>query len=463
MWQHIAITKSSGNIVTIYLNGTNLNVTPDSIPHTPLVNNTAEIGYGKQTYPFDGDIDAMRIYSIELSSREVAREATNVPYGLVAYFPFNNQVNGGVVSNVTHFRNESSTNTATAIKGRLGLDNSAIDTGAANSVTFPSGAANYEHFPSGNQDFTVCGWTNPIDLVHVHLQTLISFGSASIGQAVELQMNQPNLTTDQIIFSKFGSSSSVNFKSLEDRWHFICSSFESANNTLRIYLDGSMIHSANIGAMNIQPNDLTLGQQFSSINEQLHGGLDDVRIYVRRLADYEVLALSNFGNRRIFLTSNTATGGSFGSVANINSNICRNDPNNPNGGPTGNWKAMISDDTNQRACTSSNCTNILENISWAMSPYTTFVRGTLPLSTLFTTNSAGIPILPLSNPLILTGDNFWTGTDANWTQNINNCSNWSNDLFNAPIGIGNSLNNGFIDSGIVACAAPLRLVCVEQY
>jgi hypothetical protein len=460
-WMHLAITKSSTNIVKFYINGTNA-VIPSGA-HVNIIHNTNKLLIGKGGFGMNGALDELKIFSFELSSREVARLATNIPRGLVAYFPFNNQVNSGAVFNVTHFTNTASSNNSTAVPSRIGFSNAAIDMGASSSVTFPSGASNYQHFPSGDQDFTVCGWTNLVTLGHAHLQTLISFGSASNGQAVEIQMSQPSLATDQIMFSKFGSSTSVNFKSLEDRWHFICSSYESINSTLRIYLDGSMIHSANIGAMNLQTNDLTLGQPFSTITEQLHGGLDDVRIYIRRLADNEILALSNFGNRRIFLTSSTATGGSFGSLANINTNICRNDANNPNGGPTGVWKAMISDDTNQRACTTPNCTNLKENISWAFSPYTTYVRGTLPQTTLFTTNSAGIPILPLSNPLILMADNFWTGTDANWTQNVNNCSNWSNDLFNSPIGIGNSLNNGFIDSGIVACSASLRLVCVEQY
>jgi hypothetical protein len=95
-------------------------------------------------------------------------------------------------------------------------------------------------------------------------------------------------------------------------------------------------------------------------------------------------------NCRIFLTDVGYTGDLGGSQG--ADSICRNDSANPNGPGTGNWKAMVADES-RRACLTANCTSTAENLNWVMRPNTPYRRPSGELIGI--TNPGGIFVFDL--------------------------------------------------------------------
>lgn len=130
------------------------------------------------------------------------------------------------------------------------------------------------------------------------------------------------------------------------------------------------------------------------------------------------------GTCKIFITNSTApvTAGVSGIDAH-----CNNATNKPSGGGT--YKALVTDGTSRRACTSANCTTggTSEHIDWVLKPNQQYKRkdGTTVIGT---TNSNGLFPIPMTNsmePNLLNANNYViTGINADWI-NSNDCENWT--------------------------------------
>lgn len=130
------------------------------------------------------------------------------------------------------------------------------------------------------------------------------------------------------------------------------------------------------------------------------------------------------GTCKIFITNSTApvTAGVSGIDAH-----CNNATNKPSGGGT--YKALVTDGTSRRACTSANCTTggTSEHIDWVLKPNQQYKRkdGTTVIGT---TNANGLFPIPLTNsmePNLLNSTNYViTGINADWI-NSNDCENWT--------------------------------------
>lgn len=460
IWQHIAITKQ-GTDVKIYWNGTNLLTTPAGPAHNNIIPNTSDLVIGN-AINFIGGLDDIRIYSYDLSVREVNRLAIDAPKGLAAYFALNNYVNNADVLNITHFENTSNVSNLTAVENRFKIPSASMNAWAGQQASFVGN--NFQQFPEGNEDFTACVWTRNFGLSDQVYRSVFVFGNSNAGESIEIGQRALNASTDRFTFSGFSAlyEKHFDYKSLDDRWHFFCATHEQATNQIRMYLDGNLVSTQTIPVMNIQKNILVYGRGYGGSND-FRGDIDDLRIYTRRLSDSEILALAKFGNRRIFVT-NTSQNGSNGGTTGMN-NICKDilNTNNPYGAGNREWKFLGSDSATMRACSTPNCTDITENINWAMSPYTTYIRG-LDMTKVITTNSAGITTFPLLAPIDSSNQNVWTGLNADWTSSFNNCTNWTNTaaVF-GRIGTSDATGSNLIMNAVSACGATFKLICVEQY
>ncbi|MCE9499398.1 MAG: DUF1554 domain-containing protein [Leptospira sp.] len=140
-------------------------------------------------------------------------------------------------------------------------------------------------------------------------------------------------------------------------------------------------------------------------------------------------------------------------------------------GNASDYKAMIVDGTNRRACTSANCTTsgTSEGISWVFKASTTYY---LPdKSVVLTTNGNGVVVLPnLTTGLTKAFDpssskKWWTGLNLDWTLfNIDYCTVWTigTTVPSAMAGIGNELGQNSINGSFDACNNLYRLICVRQ-
>ncbi|TGL86928.1 DUF1554 domain-containing protein [Leptospira congkakensis] len=165
----------------------------------------------------------------------------------------------------------------------------------------------------------------------------------------------------------------------------------------------------------------------------------------------------------MFVTNSTAP--TNAGVAGLDSH-CANATNKPAGGGT--YKAMVSDGTIRRACSTADCSGgTAEHINWVLKTNTEYRRGD-GATIVGTTNANGIFNLPLTNniyPTALSGsDGVVTRLNANWTSGLD-FTDWS--------GTGNGMYGAYLNTdykfyaegsasvaGVTSFSA--KAICVEQ-
>ncbi|TGM72893.1 DUF1554 domain-containing protein [Leptospira mtsangambouensis] len=147
---------------------------------------------------------------------------------------------------------------------------------------------------------------------------------------------------------------------------------------------------------------------------------------------------------------------------------CSSDTNKPT---TGIYKALLVDDVNRRACTSTNCTSggVLEQIDWVLAPNTSY-ESINTSNFIFTSDANGVFTNTLTNPFsAATG--IWTGikNNPNWdwqTDTSHTCSSWTDNI---SANCGTYGVTSWTDSRSIAITSAYasggtlnNLLCVEQ-
>ncbi|WP_246838529.1 DUF1554 domain-containing protein [Leptospira levettii] len=182
---------------------------------------------------------------------------------------------------------------------------------------------------------------------------------------------------------------------------------------------------------------------------------------------------------RIFITATSYDGNLQGASANGPAGAdlkCNSDANTPG---TGTYKAMVTDGTNRRACSTTNCGGGAgENIDWVFQSGRVYIRANDSAS-LFTPSTAGIIAAPATilNHSFYSGSStyYWTGIAQNpdyWAtalaQTDYTCNGWTtnaNISDGGRVGISNSTTySAFRSGGGQNCnnSSLFHLVCVEQ-
>ncbi len=183
-------------------------------------------------------------------------------------------------------------------------------------------------------------------------------------------------------------------------------------------------------------------------------------LLLARSTQAEAAALDDF---RIFLTAAT-TAGNTGGIGGADS-ICNNDVNRPS---ARNYKALLVDGVNRRACTTANCPGgTAEHIDWVLYANKRYFRSDGTTS-LFTANDAGIFVFGnLSNAMTGTANSYYTGFSSagDWTSSGSNCLLWANNTSGniGRTGTGTFTNYSTLrDASNTTCDTVLKLLCVEQ-
>lgn len=162
---------------------------------------------------------------------------------------------------------------------------------------------------------------------------------------------------------------------------------------------------------------------------------------------------------RIFSTTNPHSG-NLGGVSGADTH-CLNDPGNPSRSSRI-WRAMISDGSVRRACSSVSCgtSGSAENINWALKPLTAYHR--IDGTPIGTTAATGVFATTLTNPIGPGGTGVWTGLNSNW-QNDVNCNAWTvADATQGRFGSTGGTTDDAINSNTANCSSGQYLYCVEQ-
>jgi hypothetical protein len=130
------------------------------------------------------------------------------------------------------------------------------------------------------------------------------------------------------------------------------------------------------------------------------------------------------------------------------------------------YKALVADSVNRRACSSTNCVGgSSEHIDWVLKTNQDYY---LPNKTkIFTTESfAGIINFQTRNIeqiLDSSGKEYWTGLDVDFRSTLK-CLNWNNSsgIQFSRRGISNSTSISFFSNSTVNCGTLNSIICVRQ-
>ncbi len=172
--------------------------------------------------------------------------------------------------------------------------------------------------------------------------------------------------------------------------------------------------------------------------------------------------------KKVFLSA-AQPAGNMGGIAGADA-LCNADGNKPD---AANYKALLVDGVNRRACVNANCTPTAggDGLDWVFQAATTYYRddGGGNYSPVLTTNAnrvAGFPLL--TNGFNASGANeYWTGLETDWTVAFSgsdlDCSDWAG-AGSGQTGIGGSATTDAISVNTPICiiGGTYHLVCVEQ-
>lgn len=171
------------------------------------------------------------------------------------------------------------------------------------------------------------------------------------------------------------------------------------------------------------------------------------------------LAVSIQDRRRIFMTASAKNPPNVGLAA-LDA-LCNASANRPTLDP---YKALLGAST-RRACTTANCSGgAVEHQAWVLKPGTSYYGGDGLTLIGQTKATAGIFTFPLAAAWAGAGAaHTWSGLNADWTNAVDSCADWTSLLANGEGGVLGFTTIGAIAGGSRACSATWpSLVCVAQ-
>jgi hypothetical protein len=291
-WYHLCIT-TNGTTDRLYLNGVEEDSTSSIVGidvNTPLV-----IGrfYSNFTdYNIDGQIDQVRFYESTLDATAVA----NLYNEKQAYITKNASNPFGDSNEVAFYKFENNSNDSTG-------SNNGTDT----SITYTSGSGiigTYSADFNGSSSYisvphsSTFNWTNnktlsvwvKFDAV-ASLRGIVAKGSGSAPYGWVLYMT----STSKIQFVQYNSLSQAStlassFTAVTNKWYHVCVTGDGTTN--KLYIDGSLNHSAVAVTATNGTDALVFGRLYSDTNNYYHSGeIDQLRFFDRTLDGDEVFKL----------------------------------------------------------------------------------------------------------------------------------------------------------------------------
>ena len=227
-----------------------------------------------------GAVDEVKIYNRPLSDEEIELEYSISSANLVAYFPFNGNVNdeSGNMNNGVNYN-------ASFAMDRYGIDNS--------SLFFATGVESYvegmnpgNNLPVGNSPRTFSAWINT-PYYNQYGSNIFHYGTQEAAPT-----NMHFLVTDVLgLGNGYGFGVVYGNQNVVDGiWHFVAGVYEGGTERItKLYVNGKLDAS---GIISTEPNT-TLGTnwrmgRFMAGSSNFQGFLDEVRVYNDALTEQEV-------------------------------------------------------------------------------------------------------------------------------------------------------------------------------
>jgi len=219
----------------------------------------------------------------------------NLQNGLVAYYPFNGNANDESGNS-----NTGTVNGATLTEDRFGNSNSAFNFNGIDD--FIEVANNINLNITGDKSI-ICWYlitNNPTNEYPVILykEGIDVFPTYGLGFAHNLPQD-PNYENVQFLFgsgnTNFNIYSTQKYSDYLNQWVCISATYSQNTGIQKIYFNGILSHSINIGSQisNISDKPLQIGRgdSYNTSLTYFNGKIDDIRIYNRALTEQEIGAL----------------------------------------------------------------------------------------------------------------------------------------------------------------------------
>lgn len=279
----------SGNITANTYNASQTIISTANVP-----NNTKY--YAGQSVTLSSGFSAGLNENFEVKIQGCATVPTN---GLVLHLPFNNNANDASGNN---FNGTVSGNATYAARGTGQSLNVAANAGQY--ITVPNNV-----ILQNLSSMTLSAWVKPTAFnlgCYTEREMVVGKGKDVSANAFGMSItrntqvgcgNAPSFTTYKMSFEMNGSSIFSDTYSVDNQWKHVICTYDGTSQ--KIYMNGVLIQQQNVGAINTS-NAIPLyinyatwnGGVFNS-NGRFGGGIDEIRIYNRALADAEVLQIYN--------------------------------------------------------------------------------------------------------------------------------------------------------------------------
>jgi hypothetical protein len=294
-WHHVAVTFPAGGTlirdIRIYVDGyedTGFYTNGDTQAVNTSTENAFEIGManGGTIYPFNGQIDDVRVYDRELTDAEILVLYTN---SLVSHWPFDSDALDIVVGNDGTLENDAAVTNAPS-QFRIGHGALTLD-GIDDYVSTPYTGV------SGSAARTTSAWFK-CDGATGTKQSILHYGGTSVaGTRWGVWINNNDGSIINAING--GNANSTTTGLMDGQWHHVAVTFPAGGTLIRdirIYVDGyedtDFYTNGDTQIVNTSTeNAFEIGMANGGTIYPFNGQTDDVRVYDRELTDAEILAL----------------------------------------------------------------------------------------------------------------------------------------------------------------------------
>ena len=238
------------------------------------------------SFYFGGADGAVAAFSYVERTKSVAEKPVLEPKGLVAYYPFNGNVNDKSGNG-----NHGTEHGATLTIDRFGNANSAYSFDGVDDYIEIAGSSAME-FPS----MTLCAWAKDESASLDHMQKMIVAKHVS---TVHRGFCLYTYSEDYYFYVGHegppDDSKDVVAPLGDSLWHLVVGIYD--NGTMKLYIDGVLKDSDSISGMTHSPENVRFGSLAPGgpWRHYWEGLIDDVRVYSRALSESQILALYHEG------------------------------------------------------------------------------------------------------------------------------------------------------------------------
>lgn len=287
-WSLVTATFD-GSIVTIYVNGVSVGSSGALTLNTTL-SGTADLGMkiNNSAIYVIGKLQDVRVYSRVLSTTEIANlyqgsQPPNCDQTCVGWWKLD-ETSGTSFADSTYEGNAATSSNSPTFTS--GVYSGALTFNGSNQYLSASDAA----LPSGSSARTIEAWFKTTTvLTNSTYVGILGYGTNSNNEAIFFELGDGGTWGNGTDFgiSQYGNAiGASNYTVNDGNWHFGVATFDGT--TWRIYVDGLLRASSVLTTNTVNTGTMTIGKD--TLNNYWNGSIDDVRVYSRALADYEIYA-----------------------------------------------------------------------------------------------------------------------------------------------------------------------------